>query len=74
MTRRRPDTTGCTVERARALLRDAGVTVADEVRVGPAPEQCEGGRSFVIRQRDRHDGAVELTVAGEWRCPTARGE
>jgi len=74
MTKRRPDTTGYTVARARALLAGAGVTIAGELRVGPTPDQCEGGRSFVIRQRDRDDGAVELTVAGEWRCPTARGE
>ncbi len=74
MTKRRPDTTGYTVERARALLAEAGVRIADEVRVGPAQEQCEGGRRFVIRQRDRDGGTVELTVAGEWRCPTARGE
>lgn len=74
MSEGRPDTTGYTLDRARALLEEAGVRVGDEVRVGPAPEQCEGGRSFVIRQRDRCGGTVELTVAGEWRCPTARGE
>jgi len=64
-----PDTTGYPLEKARELLQAAGVDAVDVVRVGTLDERAQDRRVMVIRQRSGDDGAVELTVASEWRTP-----
>ncbi len=64
-----PDTTGYPLERARELLRAAGVEAVEVVRVGALDEPGLERRAMVVRQRSGADGAVELTAAAEWRTP-----
>ncbi len=72
MSRRFPDMTGYELEVARRRLEAVGAEIEDVIRVGPNEAECEGGRTFVIRQRETTAGRVELVVAGEWRSPAAR--
>ena len=60
------DTTGYSLERARQILRDAGLKIATVTRVGPAPSETEDSREIVIRQVVRQPGCVELVVSGLW--------
>lgn len=68
-----PDATGYPLERAREMLLASGCGAISLVRVGPAEEEGGGRRTMVVRQRCRGDGAVELTVAAQWRTPRREG-
>lgn len=74
MSDRFPDMTGYELEVARRRFEAMGVEIADVIRVGPTDAECEGRRTFVIRQRETSGGRVELVVAGEWRSPVARNQ
>ena len=58
-----PDTVGFPLDRARELLRAAGVKQVSVVQVGMQEEASPHRRAMAIRQRSGDDGAVELTAA-----------
>ncbi|MFO8079553.1 MAG: PASTA domain-containing protein [Armatimonadota bacterium] len=64
-----PDTTGYPLEEAREMLAAAGYDAIEVSRVGRDDELSRKHRVMVIRQRPGKDGAVDLTVAAEWRTP-----
>jgi len=67
-----PDTIGYPLERARELLRAAGVESVEVVRVGALDELGPERRAMVVRQRAGAGGVVELTAASEWRTPKSQ--
>jgi hypothetical protein len=64
-----PDTICYPLEEAQEILREAGYEAIEVLQVGRGDELSRERRTMVIRQRASADGAVELTVAAEWRTP-----
>ncbi len=67
------ETVGYGLEEAMNMLADAGVSVSQVKRVGPAVTEANE-QELVVRQKTDAKGAVELTVARRWVVAAASDE
>ena len=59
------ETVGYGLEEAISMLADAGVSVSQVKRVGPAVTDADE-QELVVRQKTDANGEVELTVSRRW--------